>query len=90
MRRAAERRTGDGTASNATTPSAMPSGVPSVTCPEPGGSTSSAAAPLVGTTTGTPQARASSVASPNVSARDGDSAMSAFAIIPASLARSAT
>jgi hypothetical protein len=77
--RATDRRRSAGMSSSSSTPSASPRGVPSQTTPEPGVATSSQAAPAAGTTTGVPQASASSVASPNDSAGDGDSATSASA-----------
>jgi hypothetical protein len=88
--RAAARLLDAGRATSSRMPSASPLGVPSVIRPESGSPISSAAAPCAGTTAGTPQARASSVASPNVSAGDGDSATSATPTSPAIVRRSET
>jgi hypothetical protein len=77
--RASERRDSGEVSSSSSTASARPAGVPSQMTPEDGVVISSPAAPASGTTTGVPQARASSVASPNDSAGDGESATSASA-----------
>ena len=88
--RAAERLRSAGRATSSRMPAASPRGVPSVIRPESGSPISSPAAPCAGTTAGTPQASASSVASPKVSAGDGDSATSAAATSPAIVRRSDT
>jgi drug/metabolite transporter (DMT)-like permease len=78
-RRDSVRRASRDTSSSSTTAPARPAGVPSQMTPDPDVVISSPAAPASGTTTGVPHARASSVASPNDSAGDGDSATSASA-----------